>query len=435
MKIIPPPPCAAAVSAVFAFAAAAHGETIRLTANDAPGASSFTNFNVSSTVKYGAPSSANDYVVEGFTIRTPAASATFDGNSLMFGNAAASKAGNMAFTCADKAVVTFGNQGAWLSRGRFCPYVRNRQYTLAGTLNVASPRGYPFVLEWSADKSNNNANNTFIITAAIHGGADTELAIASETENTSGQVTFAPDASSTFSGLLTIGSIADHKNAYRSANDTMPVVCEYRNSMTWPGTIQVKGESVFRPLYSSEKWTIGSLVLDAGSTLLTKLADASTSTITLTNSLVTTYPVNLVTPSARTSTASTAKSTLWPVLTLPTDKGDLGDNVGDFVLATQPTLFPDSLPAISLTVTTNGSVASLNLKQRQIVRLVFGDEDNSTNWRATGSQTAVTNAAFWSDSAVPHPDADYVFETSSKHLCFPPTELLEDSFYASPDRR
>lgn len=85
-----------------------------------------------------------------------------------------------------------------------------------------------------------------------------------------------------------------------------------------------------------------------------------------------------------------------------------------------------------LEVSTNaaGTTASLDLVQRQLVRLV---EDNTlTAWRATGFETACTNAASWSDGAVPHGIADYVVDTTGFRLCFPPTDLLTDSTYVFP---
>ena len=405
-------------------------EPIPLTASDDSSKSSFTTWNVSGGGT-NAPSAENDYVAEGYTIRTPTSGSSneFAGNSIRFGNAASSRVGALAFCSANNAVVSFANEGAILQYGRFCPYVRSRTYTLGGTIAVASPLGVPYLLEWA---TTGNTNNIFHVTATIKGESDTELAIVSESDNSSGKVVLNPGSDTSFAGTLTIGSIADHSGAYRKANATKPVLCEYQGSKTWPGTIRLKGGSTLNAQWGSTKWTIGSLALDANSTLLTKIASTDTSTITLTNSLTTAYPVYLTTPDARTSTANTLKSTRWSVLTLPTDKGDLGDHLDDFVLATQPSLFPDSLPAVYLDVSTNaaGTTASLDLVQRQLVRLL---EDNTlTAWRATGFETACTNAASWSDGAVPHGDADYVVDTTGFRLCFPPTELLTDSTYVFP---
>ncbi|MBR1837358.1 MAG: hypothetical protein IJ783_08730 [Kiritimatiellae bacterium] len=404
-----------------AVAATASGETLYMTADDATsGMSSFDNWDISGKA-VGAPTPENDYVVdETYTIRAPSRyDAVFNGNSLTLGSFAKNKYGVIVGYSRATQKMTFSNDGLFLEQGRLTSWSSGREYTYAGTITVKSPLGYPFLFELSDGTS--HISNTNRLTATFKGAADTEFAIVSAAENPLGYVILFPAADTSFAGTLTIGKL-DYGRIVRN----FPVYVEYQGARTWPGTIRVRGDSKLIPQKSSSLWTIGKLVLDADSVLLTRLAGTATSTVTLKDGLVTEYPVNLTFPSARTSTANTASSTLWTVLTLPADKGDLADNVGDFVLATQPSVFPESLPAVFLKVEKDDAAAlqSLVLEQRQIVRLA--ENNGLSKWAATGIDTAVTNAAAWSDGAVPHGDADYVVDTKDRSLVLPPQELLPD---------
>ena len=405
---------------VAVVASSAMGDTLYMTASDGNGESSFTTWKVSGGGT-SAPTAANEYIDEGYNLRAPSQyDAVFNGKSLTLGSYANDKNGVLIGYNRATQKITFANDGLFAEQGRLTAWSGAHEYTYSGTITVKSPLGCPFCIE-IADAASHLAN-TNVLAATFKGEADTELAIVNNVANPDGYAILLPAADSSFAGTLTLGKVDYGRN-----QRLYPVRVEYRNQITWPGTIHVKGESELIPRYSSAKWTLGKLVLDSGSTLHTKLAGEDTSTITLVNSLVTEYPVSLTTPSSRTSTSSTLKSTVWSVLTLPTDKGDLGDNVGDFVLATQPSLFPDSLPAVFLRVSTNEAktVASLDLVQRQIVRLTANNPLSA--WRATGFETAVTNAASWSDGAVPHADADYVVDSADvKSLCLPPQELVEE---------
>lgn len=423
---------------------AVHAETLYLTKSDTSSNKGETSFNKWNIADSGteAPKSSNDYVVDGgFTMRFPNGGASnggfsWPGNSLRIGTAGGKK-GTVVFTRTNNnntwltTTYMFNYAGLILEKGIIQPWTRNTTNTITGTITVTAPENEPFDVQLGAQSQ--HSNSVLRIGGTLKGASGTALRVYSNTPDSGAAFHFAPTTPNAFAGKIIVGN---SKNAIVCAADNNKMMvggfvitkgaslAPPQNDKKWTvGSLELQGGS-FIPPNSGTKWTVGDLRLGEDSTLLTKVAVANTSTITITNSLTTTYPVNLTTPDERTSTASTSASMVWPVLTLPTDKGDLGDNVGDFVLATQSTLFPDSLPAVYLSVSTNGTLASLNLVQRQIVRL---NESNAlTKWATTGYQTAVTNAAMWSDNAVPHSDADYVVDTSGRSLCFPPRELLDD---------
>lgn len=407
----------------------ASGATYSLTANDASGASSFTNFNVSGTTKYGAPSAENDYYV-GFasgagTIRTPTSgtSHAFAGKSMTFGNAESSQTGAMALTSPTKSTITFQNEGAVLSRGRWMPYTNNRQFTFAGTITIASPSGYPFLITQS---QGSNYGTTNILTATIKGASGTEFVIGNENETAKGLGILYPEDASQFYGQLTIGKISDYPGSpYRKSNVKYPADVQYNGSKTWAGTIRVRPDSMLKAQYASTKWTIGNLVLDSGSTLHLRVNQDAISTLTLTNSISVADGAVLQFGGAPGASDSAARS--WTVMTLPEDKGEIP--LDSFTVSGLAS-FPAALPCYTLSTNTSSGLSTLNLAKRQIVRLVA---DNTLSaWRDTGFDTAITNAASWSDNAVPHGDADYVVDTANYHLCFPPTDLLTESTYAFP---
>ena len=426
-----------------------HADTLYLTASDNSSSYGNTSFNVWNKNGGGteAPNSSNDYVVDGgFTMRFPNGSYpssggwVWPGKSLRIGTVGGSQ-GTLVIIRTANSLHTFNNGGLILAKGRVQPWVGDYTQTFTGTITVTAPESAPF--DVMLNDTVNHTNQTFAIGGTLKGAAGTALRVYSNTAYPAKfNLTTTPTA---FAGTVVVGNGDASKQVTCSTdyNKEMPggflittgsTLTALQNDKHWYiGFLELQSGASFLPPNSGTKWKIGDLTLNGGSTLLTKLANETTSTITLTNSLATSYPVNLTTPTARTSTANTSASTVWSVLTLPTDKGDLGDSVDDFVLATQPSLFPDSLPAVYLRISTNEAqtVASLDLVQRQIVRLT---ENNSlSRWATTGFDTAVTNAAVWSDGVVPHADADYVVDTKDWALSLPPQDLLgQDKTYEFP---
>ncbi len=433
--------------------AAVSGATLYMTASDtssSKGSTSFNKWNINGGGTE-APSASNDYVVDGnFQMRFPNGGASsngfiWPGNSLRIGTLGGQR-GTMVFTRTNNntwltTTYTFNNGGLILEKGIIQPWTRNATNTITGTITVTAPESAPFDVQLGAQAQ--HSNTVLRIGGTLKGASGTALRVYSNTANSGAALCFAPTTPDNFAGTIIVGNGRDAIVCDPQNNKTMPggflmttnsLLAPSVHDKRWTvGFLELQSGSSFTPPNSNTKWTVGDLRLNAGSTLLTKVANDNTSTITLTDSLTTAYPVNLTTPSSRTSTASTSASTVWSVLTLPTDKGNLGDNLGDFVLASQPKLFPDSLPAVYLRVSTNeaGTVQSLDLVQRQIVTLTANN--SLTKWAATGFQTAVTNAASWSDEAEPHSGADYVVNADGWQLCLPPQDLLgADKSYTFP---
>ena len=445
----------AAAAALLAAPALLLADTLYMTVSDDSSTAGKTSFNVWNVNGGGtaAPSAGNDYVVDAnLQMRFPSGGAVnggfaWPGNSLRIGTVGGQR-GVLVFTRTNGAggpwlntTYTFSGDGLILAKGLIQPWTRNATNIITGTIAVTAPESDPFVVQLGAQEQ--HSNSVLRVGGTLLGGEGTALCVYQNVKSAKSAFYFAPTTPDAFRGTIVVGDgnaahgiVCDAANiktmagGFRIMNGSS--LAPSVNDKRWTvGRLELQSGASFVPPNSGTKWTVGDLALAGGSTLLTKIAGANTSTITVTDSLATEYPVNLTTPAARESTSSTSASTVWSVLTLPLDKGDLGDNVGDFVLATQKSLFPDSLPAVYLSVSTNGAVASLDLVQRQIVSLTANN--GLSKWDKTGFNTAITNAAAWSDGLVPHAGADYVVDVTGWQLCLPPQELLGgDNSYEFP---
>ena len=387
--------------AAISFSIAANGSTIVQTTNDGGGKSSLTNWDASSTSPKGTPTQGNDYVSEK-TLRSPSdkSSVSFGGNSLQLGVVGGSPCVFVPYG----GTYTFNRDGLILAQGRFQPYGSKVTSTIAGTVTVTSPDSAPFEFWLSnVDKNNGDKTNTvYYLTAKLRGGTGTRMRICERAPASAGKFFLVPAKESDFAGTIEIGP--------KVSSEPYAIQCELQGSPSMPCTLWATQYATLTPQYGSTQWTIGALRLDAGSTMLTKLADGNTSTMTLTEGLTTAYPVNLTFPSKRTHGHAKDRR-VWTVLTLPTDKGTIHPE--HFVLATQGNLYPETLPFVGLSVTTNEqtSVASLVLTQRQMSFMnEYLDPDlRGYSFAKTGYNfyTATTNDAAWSAGAPASADIDY----------------------------
>lgn len=394
----------------FLLPLAVAADTLHLTANDASGQSSFTVWNAGGGGTE-SPSSANDYVCAGYTIRAPGSyDAKFPGKSLTLGDFSDNRNGVIVGYNRNTQKMTFENDGLFLSQGRLTSWSSGKEYTYAGTITVLSPAEYPAFFQISDTPSHMGCTN--IITATMKGGAGTAFAIINSAENPTGYARLSPSVSSTFEGTAIIGAVSNDRFWAEH-----PVRCELMGARTWPGGIDVRAGSALLAQYGGTKWSVKSLSLASGSTLFTKIAGADTSTITVRESLSTKFPVRLTTPGL--SAGSTASDSSWTVLTLPVGKGEIRS--GDFVTESS---IPAGLPHLYTRVAVSGGIQSLELVRRQVVRLT----DNAPMALAVGADgfyTATTNASAWSDLALPH-GADYVVDSSGYNLNIAPAGLLGD---------
>ena len=384
-------------------------DPIKMTAKDESGKSSFTTWNVNGGGT-DAPSLQHDYLDEKFVLRTPntGSSFSFNGKSLQLGTAKSTDQAVLALCRNANATVDFANNGVKLVNGRFQPYVAARQYTFTGIYDVQAAPTLPFEF-WIADTASHLAM-TNVFTGTFTGTGS--LTILNYVSNPNGYAILCPADAADFSGTLRIGGVGDHD---------YPVRLELQGSKTFGGTIQVGSGSSLLPQWGSTKWTIGALSLESGSTFLSKLANPTTSTMTLTEGLETAYPVYVDTPYKLDLARDPAT---FQVLTLPVEKGTIHPE--HFVVKKQTTSFPDSLPWVGFTVTTNNAIASLNLVQRPIVYIATKDGGNPTS--GTGFDTEFTNTVAFSDRRLTHADADYVCdrEHNGWRLLAPPEDLLDE---------
>ena len=396
--------------AVVAFfvAVSVNGETIYQNGNDAGGTSSLTSFNGV------APTSDNDYV-SAKTLRTPnkdPKDVIFKGKSLQLGIAG----GDACTFVPYGGTYTFNDGGLILAKGQFNPYSSSLTSTIAGLVTVTAPNSTPFEF-WLSYGS--NKNNTYCLSAKLCGEAGTGLRISERASGSSGKFILAPATGSDFAGTIEIGP--------KASSEPYAISCELRGSPNMPCTLWATSYATLTPQYASTLWTVGSLRLDAGSTMLTKLTgDPKTSTITVTDSLTTAYPVNLTFPSAR--TVNTERGYTWDILKLPKEKESM-IHPEHFVLATQDAVgkFPDVFPSVSLRVTEKDDLAVLELVQRQVVQNVFAD-DKGYGYSDQNFEfpTSMTNALAWSNSKLPMADIDYIAAYDLNVA--PPSQCVEGNY-------
>lgn len=404
-----------------------HADTFYITASDTPASkTSFATWDVCGTPQ-GAPSSGNDYVCAGFSINAPNSGATqsFGGNSLCLGDASQNKAGDLILRRTASTTVSFSNSGLILEQGRILPgfTALSKAYTFTGTIDVKSSLSLPFEF-CIMDDCTNHVGTSYVFgnNVTFKGNAGSGVAFVNRYDESKGSITFNPNVNN-FAGTFIIGG----------GSPACAVKCELRGSPTMSGGIWIKALGEVVPQYASTLWTVGTLRLDAGSTWATKLTVNQpsnvpvTSTITLTDGLITAYPVNLAfTQGARKETDSTYGYE-WAVLRLPKDKAEQ-IHPEHFVLASQNTSFPKDDFYVGLIVRTNENDVSLNVISR---KRVYMTEPLDSGKRGFGYDpyyeyyTAATNAAAWSDgNALGSPDIDYV---SGSHLNLAPPSLCDDN--------
>ena len=416
------------VITVLMLSVSANGSTIYQTTADGSGASSLTNWDASSGSPKGEPTSGNDYVSEK-TVRTPkSGNVVFQGNSLRMGTVGGT-GGSFIFCGSAGGTYTFGNDGLVLDKGLIQPYVSKQKHYLKGSVSVTAPNSDPFVL---LPAQGGNIDNYIYLSAKIEGAAESGFRVANRGSSSSNaRFYLVPASGSNFAGTLTVGPGTDGET-YFNNNDKHPIYFEIQgNSVVWPGTIAVTSYGQLVPEKSATKWTIGTLKLDAGSTLKTQLDEQTTSTMTLTDSLTTAYPVNLTFPSAR--TVNMSKVYIWDVLTLPKEKSAM-IHPEHFVLTTQETvgMFPDTFPSVELRVTEKNELAVLELVQRQVVQNRFADSPLGYSSKDQGFEfpTSLTNALAWTNDDLPSNDIDCI---AAYNLNAAPVSLCdEDGAYVFP---
>ena len=410
------------VFATLAFVFNLSADMLYMTASD-DGASnsSFNNWDISGTAM-GAPTSGNDYVCDAFNINAPNSGATqiFGGNSLRLGDVAQGKSANLILRRTSNTTVNFPNTGLILEGGSVQPWINNggKQYTFTGTIDVRSPQTSPFEF-CITDKNASHLGMTYVLAATFKGEAGTGVALVNRYDNPNGLAILNSTVSS-FSGQFIIGG----------GTPACAVKCELRGSPTMSGGLWIKALGEIVPQYASTLWTVGSLRLDADSRLLTKLTnDPKTSTITVTDSLTTAYPVSLTFPSARETNTGTGYT--WNILTLPKAKKEM-IHPEHFVLATQEPagLFPDVFPSVELRVAEKNDLAVLELVQRQVVQNKVADERGYNSAKQGFEfQTSMTNAMAWSNSNLPMSTIDYI---AAYDLNAAPPSLCMDGAYSFP---
>lgn len=393
---------ASAAFVAYLLSVTANGATIYQTTGDGGSKSSLTNWDASSTSPKGTPTSGNDYVSEKVVRTLDKQDTAFNGKSLRLGTVGGGEGTYVPYN----GTVTFNNNGLILANGKSQPYSTGLKYTIAGLVTVTAPERAPFRFWLDGDGSKKSNAGTF--SAEIAGAAGTCIQVSNRGEGTGGKFTLQPKTSEKFYGTLIVGTSQDFP-AY-DTKDRHAVVCEMNGSKVWAGTLWATSYAQLTPLSAGgAQWTIGSLRLDSDSTLLTKLTgDPKTSTITITNSLTTAYPVNLAFPSAR--AVDTGTGYIWNVLTLPVEKKDQ-IHPEHFKLVTQETagLFPDAFPSVELRVTEKNDLAVLELVQRQVVQnKVVDDYGYGYSKQNFEFPTSMTNAMAWSNSNLPMANIDYI---------------------------
>ena len=185
---------------------AVHAATITLTSSDASGKSSFDTWNVSGGGT-AAPSSDNDYVIDGGRYIRVLWNRIFGGNSLSFGVVGGS-AGQLIIQRGDSAAghtIGFGNNGAILNNGAFRPWESNRTPTIsaAGPLTVNSPENAPFCIAAAeVTSTSSNTNNAYTIAAPIKGAAGTALMLSAGGKQNGTIIAKAKDDTFTITGSM-----------------------------------------------------------------------------------------------------------------------------------------------------------------------------------------------------------------------------------------
>ena len=410
---------ASAAFVAFSLSVTANGETIEQTADDASSSvSSLTNWDASGK-KLGTPLPENDYVSEKKLRAPTSGNVNFNGKSLSLGKVGGSA--NPSFVPYG-GTYTFLNDGLFLNKGFFQWYSSGKASTIAGTVTLQAPASDPYRFMFAQNTS--TINDQLTITATLKGAAGTAMSFYhnQDVESGNGKVVLYPKDASEFKGEIILDSASKVKRA---------ISLELEGAKTFGGKITLGKYCKILPQYASTLWTIGSLSFAANSTLETKLTingntgKPETSTITLTEGLTTTDPVNLTFTGGARKDTDAAVGYEWSVLKLPKAKAEQ-IHPEHFVLASQNTSFPKDDFYVGLIVRTNENDVSLNVISR---KRVYMTETLDAGNRGFGYDpyyeyyTAATNAAAWSDGkTLGSPDVDYV---SGSHLNLAPPSLCD----------
>ena len=411
---------ASAAFVAFSLSVTANGgETIEQTADDASSSvSSLTNWDASGK-KLGTPLPENDYVSEKKLRAPTSGNVNFNGKSLSLGKVGGSA--NPSFVPYG-GTYTFLNDGLFLNKGFFQWYSSDKASTIAGTVTLQAPASDPYRFMFAQNTS--TINDQLTITATLKGAAGTAMSFYhnQDVESGNGKVVLYPKDASEFKGEIILDSASKVKRA---------ISLELEGAKTFGGKITLGKYCKILPQYASTLWTIGSLSFAANSTLETKLTingntgKPETSTITLTEGLTTTDPVNLTFTGGARKDTDAAVGYEWSVLKLPKAKAEQ-IHPEHFVLASQNTSFPKDDFYVGLIVRTNENDVSLNVISR---KRVYMTETLDAGNRGFGCDpyyeyyTAATNAAAWSDGkTLGSPDVDYV---SGSHLNLAPPSLCD----------
>lgn len=257
---------ASAAFVAFSLSITANGETLKITTSDANNKSSLVTWNVSGGGT-AAPCKGNTYVVDTkLMVRTPNDQKTFSfaGDLLRIGSSDGDY-GTLA-PCRNSAIgtVTFpgvnGAAGLILEKGFIQPYKANSTMTIAGKVKVTALDSDPFVIRLVGGDT--ATNNQVVLSATLEGERSTMLRtlVYKQEKMRPSFVALDCDASN-FMGTFDVYSYDKDR----------PCDCYLYNSHSFGGELIVRKWSSLLPQYASTLWTIGTLRLDAGSTLATKL--------------------------------------------------------------------------------------------------------------------------------------------------------------------
>ena len=406
----------AAVMAMTVVHATAFGAELHLTASDNSSSYGNTSFNIWNKNGGGteAPTSANDYVVDGgFTMRFPNGSYpsggwVWPGKSLRIGTVGGSL-GILVITRTANSTHTFNNGGLILAKGRIQPWVGNYTQTFTGTITVTAPESAPFDVMLNDTAS--HTNQTFAIGGTLKGAAGTALRVYSNTAYPAKfNLTTTPTA---FAGTVIVGNGDATKQVTCSTdyNKEMPggflittgsTLTALQNDKHWYiGFLELQSGASFLPPNSGTKWKIGDLTLDGESTLGFQISDANISTLTITNSLSVASGATLKFSGAPGESDTASRS--WVVMTLPQDKGTIP--LENFTLSGLPA-YPSALPRYTLATNAVDGVWQLLLTKTAHGYLAVNDDTGGYSAAAEVS-SACTNAASWASGAAPCPGIDY----------------------------
>ena len=422
---------------------AVHADTLKLTASDASGKSSFDTWNISGGGT-AAPSADNDYVIDSGRYIRVIWTRTFQGKSLSFGVVGGS-AGNLIIQRGDSSAshpIGFGNEGAILNNGAFRPWEVNRTPTITadGPLTVKSPESAPFrIVAAEVTATTFNTNNAYTIAADIKGAAGTALMLSAGGNASlparNDTFTITGSMSEFYGKLIVSGGLAG--SAYEAvpvsallykSNDSIggTVVVEPNASATFEsitvgGSVVVHQDAQIRMRYASRTLTTAGLELKSGSRLRVNnyVADSICGKVAVTESL-TVEPGAIVELVNHPYVGSGFDAYEWVVLTLPAAKGTIP--LENFVC---PDV--DGFPPCTLSTNLVDGVWQLVIRKQAHDILSVNDSTDTTI--ANARPSACTNAASWKSGNAPQPGKMYLANNGTGGLTAYP--IIRTPYYSN----